>query len=782
MTSISNPYLSQRFRTLIWSCLDFELLRTATFFAERYFYVDQENHEARHLFATALLKSGQTQSALHLVDLPAEARCSSCVEIYAQCCNTLGRYRNGREALEMCISDGGPSDLALPLLRESHVVPDEAVLQCRAGSLALKANLSGKAAASFMRALSLNPLLWEAFEGLCSTGTFPDIEELFPIRLKVASKQPDESLISILPERRVGPVATGIGFFTPEGPTASSSTGLGRNWAPQPFRIEPATLRDSIGTAETSADGSMLVYGANHARALSLPQSQRIAMVNGPPLQSNTRVLSSADEGGPALKKARGARGDTAGWKDPIPSTEKIRQGAIGVVKARDVFLSMNNVSSPGARDQNNLRRSTRLLNSAGGGKTHSVKHPPQRDRRKAHYRARSTSIGSDMDEDVLAESPNSPSVSSLAHSPRSDASPAPSNITAAQEQITQENIEFEAADNYIYELMKIFAKATQNLTRYQCQAAVDELDRLPDDQQKSPSVMILVGRAQYELNEYAKAERVFQEARRLDPHRLWDMETYSTLLWHLQRTVKLSFLAQELVSIDARSSQAWIAVGNCFSLQKERAQALTCFRRAAQLDSRCAYAYTLSGHECIDDDVDKAISFFQSALRADPRHYNAWYGLGTCYLRMSKLRLAEYHFRKAADIHPHNAVLLGCVGMAVERRGAKDEAFALFDKAVQLAPDNVLVRYRRAKLLIGMKRYTAAIEDLKTLRDLVPEEANVVFQLARAYRLKGQTPEAQQTLLVARDIAPKDMNKLKRLMELSKDETVGDKTKMEEG
>lgn len=40
-------------------------------------------------------------------------------------------------------------------------------------------------------------------------------------------------------------------------------------------------------------------------------------------------------------------------------------------------------------------------------------------------------------------------------------------------------------------------------------------------------------------------------------------------------------------------------------------------------------------------------------------------YGLGTCYLRMSKIRLAEYHYRKAVEIHPNNAVLLGCVGMA---------------------------------------------------------------------------------------------------------------------
>jgi len=110
------------------------------------------------------------------------------------------------------------------------------------------------------------------------------------------------------------------------------------------------------------------------------------------------------------------------------------------------------------------------------------------------------------MEDDVIAESPNSASVSSIAQSPRSDASPAPSNITAAQEQVAQEAIEFEAADNYIYELMKIFARATQKLAQYESQAAVEELDKLPDDQQSSPSVMLMVGRAQYELNQYMKA------------------------------------------------------------------------------------------------------------------------------------------------------------------------------------------------------------------------------------------------------------------------------------
>jgi anaphase-promoting complex subunit 3 len=105
----------------------------------------------------------------------------------------------------------------------------------------------------------------------------------------------------------------------------------------------------------------------------------------------------------------------------------------------------------------------------------------------------------------------------------------------------------------------------------------------------------------------------------------LGDMEVYSTLLWHLQQNVQLSYLAQELMNINPQSPQAWIAVGNLFSLQKERSQALACFRRAAEMDPSCAYAYTLSGHESIDEDLDKAIGFFQTALRADPRHYNAW-------------------------------------------------------------------------------------------------------------------------------------------------------------
>lgn len=96
----SLPYLCQRFQHLVWSCLDSDLTKTAVFHAERYFAMDQRNHDARHLYAMALFREGQTYSALCLVNVAPDIQCVGCLEIKAKCCSALGRHRQAREALE----------------------------------------------------------------------------------------------------------------------------------------------------------------------------------------------------------------------------------------------------------------------------------------------------------------------------------------------------------------------------------------------------------------------------------------------------------------------------------------------------------------------------------------------------------------------------------------------------------------------------------------------------------------------------------------------------------
>ena len=47
------------------------------------------------------------------------------------------------------------------------------------------------------------------------------------------------------------------------------------------------------------------------------------------------------------------------------------------------------------------------------------------------------------------------------------------------------------------------------------------------------------------------------------------------------------------------------------------------------------------------------------------------------------------------------------------ERYGEYDKALELFNKAIEFSPENALVRYHRAKILIAMKKYTVSVSRL---------------------------------------------------------------------
>lgn len=70
------------------------------------------------------------------------------------------------------------------------------------------------------------------------------------------------------------------------------------------------------------------------------------------------------------------------------------------------------------------------------------------------------------------------------------------------------------------------------------------------------------------------------------------------------------------------------------------------------QVDPNFTYAYTLLGHEHIaTEELDSALSCYRSAVRIDPRHYNAWYVFlclshyNACYVLSFPLSLVTVSF-----------------------------------------------------------------------------------------------------------------------------------------
>lgn len=305
--------------------------------------------------------------------------------------------------------------------------------------------------------------------------------------------------------------------------------------------------------------------------------------------------------------------------------------------------------------------------------------------------------------------------------------------------------------------LMKDLGDAFKSLAFLDCKTAIKLFQDIPSKQLASPWVQTMIARAHYEINQYEAAAKIFAEIRKQHPNRTEGMDIYSTCLWHLQKEVELSALAQELVELDRTDPIAWLASGNCFSLHKERETALKFFKRAVQLDPEAAYAHALLGHEYAGaEETGKALESFRMAISNDPRYYVAWFGIATVYARQEQWKASEVHIRRALTFHPHSGVLRCQLGLAQAALGKMDRALATLERAVASDPENPLCRFHRASVLLRAGRPQDALNDLHHLKDIAPRESLVYYLLGKVHNKLGNSHLALMHFSWATDLDPK--------------------------
>jgi anaphase-promoting complex subunit 3 len=317
-------------------------------------------------------------------------------------------------------------------------------------------------------------------------------------------------------------------------------------------------------------------------------------------------------------------------------------------------------------------------------------------------------------------------------------------------------NQELEALQ-WLLSLCAKLGEGYYELSRYRCLQALQILESITISQKETPWVLAQIGRAHYERSSYVKAAEVFARMRKIAPSRTENMEVYSTVLWHLKEDLDLAYLSHELLDIDRLSPEAWCAIGNSFSLQREHDQAIKCFKRATQLDPKFAYAFTLQGHEHVaNEEYDKAVHAYRCAISADNRHYNGWYGLGQVYEKLGQWDIAEKHYRSASQINQTNPVLCVCIGLILEKLKKSPAALVQYGKAVDLDPKSAKARFMKARVLMKLRRPKEACTELEILKNIAPDESMVHFMLGRLSKMMGDKTAAIKHLTIAMNLDPK--------------------------
>lgn len=141
-------------------------------------------------------------------------------------------------------------------------------------------------------------------------------------------------------------------------------------------------------------------------------------------------------------------------------------------------------------------------------------------------------------------------------------------------------------------------------------------------------------------------------------------------------------------------------------------------------------------------------------------------FGLGNVYMKTGKFRMAEYHFRKAVEINPSNAMLVCCVGTVLEKLDKKKEALELYERACLLAPTSPAVRFKRVRMLMELRHFDSALRDLMLVRDMAPDEFNVHYLLGKLYGAMGDKINMTRNLTIAQDLEPRAAGRIREIIE----------------
>ncbi|XP_019442777.1 PREDICTED: cell division cycle protein 27 homolog B-like [Lupinus angustifolius] len=609
----------------------------------------------------------------------------------------------------------------------------------------------------FKESLSLDPLMWAAYEELCILGAAEEASVVF-----------GESAALCLQKQYLNcATSPSMHSSVEDCPVISARPTVSEVASPRQLR-QVQGLKDNAGNHEGASilggmAGQLINSGPSNISFYNTPSpmATQVSSVAPPPLCRNLL---------PNGPNPNSLSSDSSSKSTVNSVLQAPRRKFVGEGKLRKISGRLFSDSGP--------RRSSRLSGEAsinangnatvlsGNGTSNSSKHLGGS--KLSHIKFRSMTIRkgqswanenieegihNDVQNDSHLNITSTSSCSSHAIEVKSCEQKTP---TFPVDGLVMSSSKVISGTSEILSLLRVLGEGYRLSCLYRCQDALDTYLKLPLDHYNTGWVLRQVGKAYFELVDYVEADRAFSLARQITPYSLEGMDIYSTVLYHLKEDMKLSYLAQELISTDRLAPQSWCAMGNCYSLQKDHETALKNFQRAVQLNPRFAYAHTLCGHEYVAlEDFENGVKCYQSSLMVDERLYNAWYGLGMIYLHQEKFDFSEHHFRKAFQLNPQSSVIMSYFGTALHAVKRSKEAMIIMEKAILADRKNPLPMYQKANILMSLERFDEALEVLEELKECSPSESSVYALMGNIYNRRNIHDRAMLHYGIALDLKP---------------------------
>ncbi len=160
-------------------------------------------------------------------------------------------------------------------------------------------------------------------------------------------------------------------------------------------------------------------------------------------------------------------------------------------------------------------------------------------------------------------------------------------------------------------------------------------------------------------------------------------------------------------------------------------------------------------------EDYEKALSYFEKAVKEYPRYADAYFCIGYCNDELGRYTKAIDAYKQTIRINPDDAEAHSNLGVVYGKLGRHTKAIDAYKQAIRINPD-----YAEAHFVLGMTygelgRYTEAIAAGKQAIRINPDYVEAHFGLGLTYLILGDKSSALEEYMILKDLDRNLANKL---------------------
>ncbi|MBP1678590.1 MAG: tetratricopeptide repeat protein [Bacteroidetes bacterium] len=207
-------------------------------------------------------------------------------------------------------------------------------------------------------------------------------------------------------------------------------------------------------------------------------------------------------------------------------------------------------------------------------------------------------------------------------------------------------------------------------------------------------------------------------------------------------------------VKIDDENAAAFKMLGDACMVKKDLPGALTAYRQAERLARKDPAVLSAYGLALVAaDSIDNAIRVLTLAKEYDEKNVEVYKGLGAAYAKQGVAPMAVMNYQKAIELAPQDIGIRLTLGNLLEKQRQYTEAVKAYDGIIAVDSTYAQAYLEKGEILVLAKLYAKAIPPLRTYVTLNPKGVEGSQYLAKALFGAEEFAEAAKAAKVSLDL-----------------------------